>query len=208
MTAEQQVLCTLRFFGTGSFQGMVATDENLSAFHMTGSGTRKGSGKCACDAGYSGEVCDTCTPGYFADVTDKGEPVCTKCHQACKGNCTEPGPKACAACNEGFVMTEEFGCLDVDECVEAETPLCGKNTFCANNEGSYKCMDCDFSCNGCTGDGPDMCVTCAEGYVLKDKVCVGEAVSKDDGAGEEHKDGLGVTQTPDDDATASHGDEL
>lgn len=30
--------------------------------------------------------------------------------------------------------------LDVDECVEAETPLCGKNTFCANNEGSYKCM--------------------------------------------------------------------
>ncbi|XP_040079161.1 cysteine-rich with EGF-like domain protein 2 isoform X1 [Ixodes scapularis] len=141
-----------------------------------GSGTRKGSGKCACDAGYSGEVCDTCTPGYFADVTDKGEPVCTKCHQACKGNCTEPGPKACTACNEGFVMTEEFGCLDVDECVEAETPLCGKNTFCANNEGSYKCMDCDFSCNGCTGDGPDMCVTCAEGYVLKDKVCVDESV--------------------------------
>lgn len=36
----------------------------------------------------------------------------------------------------------------------------------------------------------------------------GEAVSKDDGAGEEHKDGLGVTQTPDDVATASHGDEL
>lgn len=32
---EQQVLCALRFFGTGSFQGMVATDEHLSVSHMT-----------------------------------------------------------------------------------------------------------------------------------------------------------------------------
>ncbi|KAM7295132.1 retrovirus-related Pol polyprotein from transposon 17.6 [Ixodes scapularis] len=35
MTVEQHVLCALRFFGTGSFQGMVATDENLSVSHMT-----------------------------------------------------------------------------------------------------------------------------------------------------------------------------
>ncbi|KAM7297971.1 hypothetical protein ISCGN_023122 [Ixodes scapularis] len=34
MTVEQ-VLCALRFFGTGSFQGMVATDKHLSVFHMT-----------------------------------------------------------------------------------------------------------------------------------------------------------------------------
>ncbi|KAM7313323.1 disintegrin and metalloproteinase domain-containing protein 10 [Ixodes scapularis] len=35
MTVEPQVLCALRFFGTGSFQGMVATDEHLSVSHMT-----------------------------------------------------------------------------------------------------------------------------------------------------------------------------
>ncbi|KAG0431451.1 hypothetical protein HPB47_021770 [Ixodes persulcatus] len=35
MTVEQQVLCALRFFGTGSFQGMVATDEHLSVSQMT-----------------------------------------------------------------------------------------------------------------------------------------------------------------------------
>lgn len=35
MTAEQQVLCALRFFATGSFQGMVATDEHLSVSQRT-----------------------------------------------------------------------------------------------------------------------------------------------------------------------------
>ncbi|KAM7295676.1 hypothetical protein ISCGN_025173 [Ixodes scapularis] len=35
MTVEPQVLCAIRFFGTGSFQGMVATDEHLSVSHMT-----------------------------------------------------------------------------------------------------------------------------------------------------------------------------
>ncbi|KAM7287657.1 hypothetical protein ISCGN_031348 [Ixodes scapularis] len=35
MTVEQQVLCALRFFGTGSFQGMVAADEHLSVSQMT-----------------------------------------------------------------------------------------------------------------------------------------------------------------------------
>lgn len=34
-TAEQQVLCALRFFATGSFQGMVATDEHLSVSQRT-----------------------------------------------------------------------------------------------------------------------------------------------------------------------------
>lgn len=149
-----------------------------------GAGTRKGSGKCTCDAGYSGEVCETCVVGYFDDQNDKGEKVCTKCHQACKGPCKEPGPKACEACNEGFIMTEEFGCLDVDECVESETPLCGKNTFCVNNEGSYKCVECDYACNGCTGDGPDMCEHCAEGYVLKDKVCVDVKKEEDEPEGD------------------------
>ncbi|XP_042149266.1 uncharacterized protein LOC121837638, partial [Ixodes scapularis] len=35
MTVEQQVLCALRFFETGSFEGMVATDEHLSVSQLT-----------------------------------------------------------------------------------------------------------------------------------------------------------------------------
>ena len=34
-------------------------------------------------------------------------------------------------------------------------------------------IECDKSCAGCDGDGPDMCLTCADGYTLKDDLCVG-----------------------------------
>lgn len=32
--------------------------------------------------------------------------------------------------------------------------------------------DCDKACNRCTGDGPDMCVRCAEGYKMQNKLCI------------------------------------
>jgi hypothetical protein len=32
---------------------------------------------------------------------------------------------------------------------------------------------CDRACESCQGDGPDMCDKCAEGYALKDNICVG-----------------------------------
>lgn len=67
-------------------------------------------------------------------------------------------------------MSEDKGCLDVNECASPDTP-CQDNQFCVNNEGSYKCLDCDKSCAGCTGDGPDMCRECAVGYTLIDNMC-------------------------------------
>ena len=51
--------------------------------------------------------------------------------------------------------------------------MCHANQFCVNTEGSYKCLECDISCAGCTGDGPDTCTDCAEGYILKDGICIG-----------------------------------
>ncbi|KAG0443260.1 hypothetical protein HPB47_015118 [Ixodes persulcatus] len=35
MTVEQQVLCALRFYATGSFQGMVASDEHIASHQAT-----------------------------------------------------------------------------------------------------------------------------------------------------------------------------
>jgi len=32
---------------------------------------------------------------------------------------------------------------------------------------------CDRACESCEGDGPDMCTRCAQGYTLRDNVCVG-----------------------------------
>ncbi|XP_037554570.1 cysteine-rich with EGF-like domain protein 2 isoform X1 [Dermacentor silvarum] len=140
-----------------------------------GSGTRKGNGKCDCHKGYMGELCDSCTEGYYEDKPGaNGTKICTPCDKSCKGPCTEGGPKACKECVAGYVMNEELGCVDIDECIESEEDLCAKerNTFCANTQGSYKCMMCDFACDGCTGDGPDHCVKCAKSYVLKDKTCI------------------------------------
>lgn len=70
-------------------------------------------------------------------------------------------------------MKENEGCFDINECIDTET--CPEtNKFCVNNEGSYSCLDCDKSCIGCDGDGPDMCEKCADGYELREGICAGE----------------------------------
>jgi hypothetical protein len=68
----------------------------------------------------------------------------------------------------------EGGCVDVDECLTTRMP-CKVNQFCINNEGSFSCLECDKSCLGCTGDGPDMCDKCADGYELRDGMCTGKS---------------------------------
>lgn len=70
-------------------------------------------------------------------------------------------------------MDKEKGCLDVNECAAPKSP-CTPLQFCVNTEGGYRCLDCDRSCAGCTGDGPDMCINCASGYYKKDNMCIGK----------------------------------
>lgn len=118
-----------------------------------------------------------CASGFFASgaaaAADKDKAACSPCHKSCQGHCSGPGPKSCAACASGYTMDTEHGCTDVDECV-AKKP-CSGNKFCVNTEGSYRCMKCDKSCDGCEGDGPDSCLECAGGYVRgKDNVCMTE----------------------------------
>jgi hypothetical protein len=64
----------------------------------------------------------------------------------------------------------------VDECLELGYNPCHGNTFCVNTEGSYTCFQCDKACDGCNGDGPDMCLKCGKNYVLKDSYCVDSKV--------------------------------
>lgn len=81
-------------------------------------------------------------------------------------------PSGCGTCAPGWVMNKEKGCTDINECASAK-PACGPLQFCVNTEGSYRCLECDRSCAGCTGDGPDMCINCANGYTLINNMCVG-----------------------------------
>ena len=76
-------------------------------------------------------------------------------------------------------MNTERGCVDVDECAEASKSksaaadsICRDNEFCVNLEGSHSCHRCHVACSSCTGDGPDECTVCAEGYTLSGHVCI------------------------------------
>lgn len=140
-----------------------------------GNGTRKGNGACACDAGYTGPMCDSCADGYYQAYKDEKVVLCSPCHVSCQGSCTQAGSKGCLACKAGYVMDVDQGCMDINECVVDDREPCGSNQFCINNEGSYSCLDCDRSCNGCDGDGPDNCFACAKGYFLNDNMCQDEA---------------------------------
>lgn len=157
-----------------------------------GSGTRKGNGQCSCDPGYVGEMCNVCDETYYEAYKDDKKLLCSKCHVSCDGNCSSAGPigtlsskksqnyksvLGCDKCKEGWIMTFKKGCKDINECATSPSP-CKSNQFCVNNEGSYKCLDCDISCQGCTGDGPDMCTQCAPGYILVDNMCTGKKCNK------------------------------
>ncbi|CAG0920111.1 unnamed protein product [Notodromas monacha] len=150
-----------------------------------GSGTRKGSGKCDCTRGYVGDVCRDCASTHFQSYADDAKVLCSPCHQSCIAGqedskvCTGPGPKNCASCGPGWVADVERGCVDVDECLSGED-VCKGNTFCANVEGSFSCLECDPSCDGCTGDGPDLCKTCNPDYTNENGVCLDKRKSKED----------------------------
>jgi len=147
-----------------------------------GSGTRKGNGACQCDKGYGGDACHQCSSGYFRDNDQ-----CSSCHKSCLDQCVGPEPTHCLACQKGYVMKTERGCVDVDECAEASKSksaaaadsICRDNEFCVNLEGSHSCHRCHVACSSCTGDGPDECTVCAEGYTLSGHVCI-DADSKNE----------------------------
>lgn len=138
-----------------------------------GSGTRKGNGKCLCDAGYTGDYCDSCADGFYETYRDEKKVLCSPCHVSCAGKCSNGGPASCESCKEGYMENKDRdrGCTDVNECLMGKSP-CSTLQFCVNTDGSYKCLDCHESCLGCTGDGPDECINCAAEYRKKDNICV------------------------------------
>ncbi|KAK6178706.1 hypothetical protein SNE40_011228 [Patella caerulea] len=105
-----------------------------------GGGTRQGKGTCSCHSGYTGELCNECSDGYFEEMKNDTHTVCNKCHESCKLTCWESGPQGCDECKDGYEIIDET-CMDVDECkVDGNNP-CDENRMCVNNEGSYSCTD-------------------------------------------------------------------
>ncbi|XP_054163183.1 cysteine-rich with EGF-like domain protein 2 [Oppia nitens] len=141
--------------------------------YCSGNGSTDGTGKCLCDAGFTGNLCNMCAKNYFKnDTTEDGLPICQECHKSCQDGCRSSGPKGCLVCGTGYIWDNDYGCLDVDECVDLGVTPCETNAFCINTEGSYYCYQCDKACDGCNGDGPDSCLKCAPNYVLNNDICI------------------------------------
>lgn len=60
---------------------------------VQGNGTRKGSGQCSCDEGYKGLLCNECDASFYVSYKDDTKLLCSKCHPACQGTCTQAGVK-------------------------------------------------------------------------------------------------------------------
>lgn len=151
--------------------------------HCHGEGTRQGNGSCVCEEGHFGPSCSSCHKGYYPEklgIEQKNgvksdsivrKVLCKPCHRSCL-YCRHGGPLGCEVCRKGFTFIPEHGCSDVDECIQSNNKICGDNTFCVNTEGSYFCYECDRACDGCYGDGPDMCLKCKKDYEYKKGNCV------------------------------------
>ena len=110
--------------------------------NCNGNGTRSGTGACECEIGYSGDICSNCSHGFYLEPSphSPSSNKCLPCDSSCLGHCRFKGPKGCEVCKDGYIWDEGYGCLDVDECLELGYNPCSSNSFCVNNEGSFRCF--------------------------------------------------------------------
>ncbi|PAV55991.1 hypothetical protein WR25_14356 [Diploscapter pachys] len=157
-TEQLKLCCPLGHFGKNCDECSGLKQTGSACYgqgQCHGDGSREGSGKCNCNAGYIGHFCSNCDSDYFqVEKTDR-KITCEKCHESCTGGCKSIGPLGCNKCRTGWSMDEKLGCVDVDECAIEPAVCTRENEKCVNSEGSYRCACVDgYKRNGadCTLD--------------------------------------------------------
>eukprot|EP00040_Diaphanoeca_grandis_P019928 m.105572 g.105572 ORF g.105572 m.105572 type:complete len:577 (-) comp27660_c0_seq1:85-1815(-) len=181
---KAKLCCTPNAFGPtcSKCKGVIKTKtENVFApcsghGACNGDGTRGGTGRCKCEAGWGSKSCNKCLDNHFSfhnEVTEEDE--CRECDVACSG-CTRQGAQGCKACAKGFEESADsavLGCVDVNECSKLGSTLCSDTgTFCHNTRGSFSCEECSDACADpgdttqpwCTGAAAENCKACKAGY--------------------------------------------
>jgi len=112
-----------------------------------------------------------CSVGTYCKNTE-GSHECVPCHSSCSttDGCTGEGPARCVACAPGWEKNEADICVDVDEC-QANTVQCQHGEVCVNQDGPDSCQACHQTCKECFGIQANECLSCKNGYTLKNLKC-------------------------------------
>ncbi|KFQ25454.1 Laminin subunit gamma-2, partial [Mesitornis unicolor] len=118
---------------------------------------------CECPAGYQGQFCQTCAPGYCRDVPSLGPfSICVPCNCQGGGIC-DPDTGECYSGDEnvGNMVTCPFGFYrDPRQPHSCKACPCGNGQGCSVVLGSEEVI-CDHCPPGATGPN---CQYCADGY--------------------------------------------
>jgi hypothetical protein len=139
-----------------------------------------GTAACACDAGYSGESCDSCASGWQDHDGDAAcQPTCETAALDCgqHGSCADSTGTAVCVCAEGYAGTGCAGCASgyqdkngdgtcLPDCATAGL-ACGPHGACVDTSGTATCS-CEAAYSGAD------CASCADGYqdFDGDKTCL------------------------------------
>ncbi len=121
--------------------------------YCSGNGSRDGSGQCVCNTGFKGINCNQCDKKFYQKINESSdELICNPCDNSCADSCRSGGPKGCLVCKNGYIWDNDYGCYDINECLDIGVDPClsESNTFCVNTEGSFHCYrKCFIGFNMC-----------------------------------------------------------
>ena len=149
--------CNYGFFGPDCLECKLCFNG-----YCHGSGTNEGTGKCICNEGWTGKLCDNCNVGFYGKNCSK----CNNCKNGlCDGSNTRSGTGKCN-CFNPYIGNNCSKCLD---------NYYGKN--CSKKCSNVLCLDgkCnnDGSCKKCSiGYHGDNCDKCDKLYKSINNKCI------------------------------------
>lgn len=150
-------ICNKGFFGLDCLECKICVNGICD-----GSGTKKGTGKCVCNEGWSGKLCNDCDKGFYGSNCSK----CDNCKNGlCDGSNTKFGTGKCK-CFQPYIGDNCDNCLDNYygvNCSKKCTNLLCLNSKC-NDDGT--CKECQ---NGYEGIN---CNKCNKFYISVNNKCI------------------------------------
>ena len=150
-------ICNKGFFGPDCLECKLC----INGF-CDGSGTNKGNGKCICNNGWSGKLCNNCDIGFYGENCSK----CEDCKNGlCDGSNSRFGTGKCK-CFQPYIGDKCDRCLDNYYGVNCSKKCNNKN--CLNNKCNF-----DGSCEKCIdGYQGNNCDKCTKYYKRINNKCI------------------------------------